>query len=136
MSDNVIDELHGDFLLCLIREEVRVRVLENDITLDSNGQDNHGHVEGEEFCVTSILFLELSLKLRNCNEKLLPVIHVQWQLIVVTKDAPVGKMSDKSNESSSSLMLQLLNRNFQVFLFDVGCFLESMIILRLRAIIV
>ena len=92
LCDEVIDELHSDLLLGVLAEELRVRVLEDDLDLHANGQDNHGHVESHEDALAGVLGLELGLDLGDRDEQLFAVVHVQGQLVELAEDRPVGQV--------------------------------------------
>ena len=68
MSDEVVDELHGDLFLCVVAEEVRERVLEDDFDLHPDCKHDHRHVESHENALLSVFGLKLGLDLGDRDE--------------------------------------------------------------------
>lgn len=57
LSDQVIDLLHGYFLLCVFAEELWVGVFKYHFDFHANGQNNHRHVESHKYAFACILSL-------------------------------------------------------------------------------
>ena len=55
LSDQIIDLLHGYFLLSVFAEELWVGVLKYHFDFHPNCQNNHGHVESHENAFACIL---------------------------------------------------------------------------------
>ena len=108
MSDDVIDQFHGDSLVVGFREELRDRVFEHLLDFDPDGQDNHGHDESDEHLFAGEFAFELALDLSDRNEELLAVVSVKGELVDVAENAPVDKVADEADKASHLLALNLL----------------------------
>ena len=68
LRDQIVDQLHRNFLLSVLTEKFRVRVLKDNLDLHADSQNNHWHVEGHEYALACILCLKLSLNLSDGDE--------------------------------------------------------------------
>ena len=130
LRDQIVDQLHSNLLLCVLTEKFWVGVFEDDFDLHADSQNNHRHVEGHEYTLACILCLKLSLNLSDWDEQLFAMVHVKWKLVELTKDAPVGQMSDETNQTRSSWICYLGSQDvYNGFLTKRWSFFQCQILL-------
>ena len=76
LRDQVIDQFHGDFFLCVFTEKLGVRILKYHFNLHANCQHDHWHVEGHKYSLAGVFWFKFCLDLGDRDEKLLSVVHV------------------------------------------------------------
>jgi hypothetical protein len=106
-----------------VTEEHFITVFENDFQFNSYGKYNHRHDEINKYSASGVLTLVLLSNLRNRDKQLFHVVFVEWERIQMSKDTPVNKMTNETNQLCRFLICNFINSflNFRLSYIRCSC---------------
>ena len=89
------------------REEIRVAIFENRFDFNPDCQQQHRHQKHMIELLAIVFEVKLCSNCADRNEHLLHVVHIERQLIKMTKNIPIRQMSDQTNQLRGAESLNL-----------------------------